>query len=125
LQAANPEELKRWHRIMGGAYGYHPGHIENGRYRPTLHLCREYFAIMADAVDDMGSDRSSNHGHRGQNVLCQSGRVVFVVIPRLVPQGDHIYVSDLGTKGAGHGDNDSSISSSAVPPLVEPVRVGP
>ncbi len=123
LQAANPAALQFWHRIMGGSYGYHPGHIENDRYRPTRGHCREYFAIMADAADEAGADRSSNHGPRGQNVLCQSGRVVFIVIPRLIENGDHIYVNAFGFKGAGRGENDSSICNSAVPPIVPPVMV--
>ena len=76
---------------------------------------------MADAADEVGGDRSSNHGTRGQNVLLQSGRVVFIVIPRLVDSGDHIYVNDAGGKGAGRGADDSSICNSAIPPL--PVSV--
>lgn len=122
LQAANPAALQYWHRVMGGSFGYHPGHIENDRYVPTRGHCREYFAIMADAADE-ASDRSSNHGPRGQNVLCQSGRVVFIVIPRLVENGDHIYVDAFGFKGAGRGEDDSSICNSSVPPLVPQVKV--
>ena len=121
LDQANGVTLRIWHRKMGGSYGYHPGHIENGRYVPTPPQPREHFAIMADAADEVGGDRSSNHGTRGQNVLLQSGRVVFIVIPRLVDSGDHIYVNDAGGKGAGRGANDSSICNSAIPPL--PVSV--
>jgi hypothetical protein len=121
LQNANTVTLQIWHRTMGGSYGYHPGHIENKRYVPTRACGREYFAVMADAVDELGPDGSSNHGPRGQNVLCQSGRVVFIVIPRLIENGDHIYVNDFGTKGAGRGENDSSISNSSIPPIPVPV----
>lgn len=123
LHSANPTALAYLHRIMGGSYGYHPGHIENDRYVPTRGHCREYFAIMADAADEGGSERSSHHGPRGQNVLCQSGRVVLIVMPRLVENGDHIYVNDFGFKGAGRGAEDSSICNSANPPLVAPVKV--
>jgi hypothetical protein len=125
LNIANPVVLQIWHRTMGGSYGYHPGHIENDRYVPTPSHPREHFAIMADAADEMGADRSSNHGVRGQNVLIQSGRVVFIVIPRLIENGDHIYVNDFGTKGAGRGSNDSSICNSAVPPITFQVSTEP
>ena len=125
LQRANQVTLQIWHRTMGGSYGYHPGHIENGRYLPTRPGARDHFAIMADASDELGSDRSSHHGPRGQNVLCQSGRVVLIVIPRLIENGDHIYVNDFGSKGAGRGANDSSISNSAVPPVMPTVTIDP
>ena len=123
LQVADPATLQQLHRVMGGSYGYHPGHIENGRYLPTRHMSREHFVVMADAADELGSDGSSNHGPRGQNVLCQSGRVVFIVIPRLVENGDHIYVNDYGVKGAGRGSNDSSVCNSAVPPIIVQIPV--
>ncbi len=123
LEHAGPTILTVLHRSMGGTYGYHPGHIENNRYVPTRVHGREHFAVMADAADESGSDHSLNHAKRGQNVLCQSGRVVFIVIPRLIENGDHIYVNDYGVKGAGRGANDSSICNSAVPPLVIPVPV--
>ncbi|HEY4308292.1 MAG TPA: hypothetical protein VGN12_02470 [Pirellulales bacterium] len=123
LEAANPQALQLWHRVMGGSYGYHPGHIENDRYVPTRDNGREHFAVMADAVDEVGADRSCNHGQRGQNVLCLSGRVVFIVIPRLIENGDHIYVNDHGVKGAGRGANDSSICNSSVPPVARPVTI--
>ncbi len=121
LDNADPETLQHLHRVMGGSYGYHPGHIIGGRYYPTRAGNREFFAIMADAVDEMGADHSANHGHRGQSVLSQSGRVFFAIVPRLVENGDHIYVNDLGVKGAGQGLHDSSICNSPVPPIVVPV----
>ncbi len=123
LQTSDPETLQRLQRTMGGSYGYHPGHIENGVYVPTRNNAREHFAVMADASDDGSADRSSNHGKRGQNVLCQSGRVVFIVFPRLIENGDHIYMNELGVKGAGHGANDSSVSNSSVPPVPVQVRL--
>jgi hypothetical protein len=125
MNAANPLTLRVLQRRMGGSYGYHPGHIENGRYVPTPAQPREHFAIMADAADEMGADRSSNHGTRGQNVLVLSGRVVFIVRPRLIENGDHIYVNDFGTKGAGRGANDSSICNSAVPPIPVQISIQP
>ncbi len=125
VAVANPAALQYWHRVMGGSYGYHPGHIEDGRYLPTRDHGRDYFAVMADAADEATPDRSCNHGPRGQNVLCQSGRVVLILIPRLVVNGDHIYVNNLGLKGAGRGSNDSSVCNSANPPIAQPVSVAP
>ncbi|MBI2823073.1 MAG: hypothetical protein HYX69_00115 [Planctomycetia bacterium] len=125
LEKASPEQLRRYHRIMGGAYAYHPGHIENRRYVPTPNRSREYFAVMADAADELGADRSPNHRKIGQNVLCQSGRVVFIIIPQLWDEGDNIYINDFGVKGAGVGEDDSSLCNSAVPPILVPVMLGP
>jgi len=62
--------LERIRPTLGGNYGYHPGHLENGRYRPTRNLGRFYFALMADApCVNTPSHLSLNHGGRGQNVL--------------------------------------------------------
>lgn len=124
LRLADAQMLQRLHRLMGGSYGYHPGHIENNRYVATKVDGRDDFAILADAVDEMGTDGTANHGHRGQNVLLQSGRVVFIFKPRLFDDGDNIYVSDFGARGAGRGPNDCSITNSAVPPLQLPVVIG-
>jgi hypothetical protein len=123
LRLADAETLQQLHRIMGGSYGYHPGHIEDNRYVATQFATRDFFAMLADAVDEMGTDGTANHGHRGQNVLLQSGRVVFILKPRLFDNGDHIYVSDFGARGAGRGPNDISISNSANPPINLPVAI--
>jgi hypothetical protein len=117
LRLADAQTLQQLHRMMGGSYGYHPGHIENNRYVATRFATRDFFAMLADSVDEMGTDGTANHGHRGQNVLLQSGRVVFILKPRLFENGDHIYISDSGLRGAGLGDHDSSITNSAVPPI--------
>lgn len=123
LRLADAQTLQQLHRVMAGSYGYHPGHIdENNVYTATKLGGRDYFAILADASDEVGTDGTANHGHRGQNVLLQSGRIVFIVKPWLSENSDHIYVSDFGVRGAGRGPNDSSISNSAVPPLNLPVR---
>jgi len=121
LRLAEALPLQQLHREMGGSYGYHPGHIEYNRYVATKRGAREFFAMLADAVDEVGTDGTANHGHRGQNVLLQSGRVVFILKPRLSDNGDHIYISDSGFRGAGLGDHDSSITSSFVAPLPERV----
>ncbi|HEY2840751.1 MAG TPA: hypothetical protein VGJ26_16460 [Pirellulales bacterium] len=123
LRLADTETLQQLHRFMAGSYGYHPGHIENNRYVPTRLAARDSFVMLADAVDELGSDGTANHGHRGQNVLCQSGRVVFLIKPRLLDNGDNIYVSDYGARGAGRGENDCSVSSSPISPIALPVTV--
>jgi|GEM_PF-2710203 len=124
LRLATPAELQHLQRIMAGSFGYHPGHIdENKRYVPTKAGGRDFFVIMADAADDVAADGTANHGHRGQNVLCQSGRVLFIVKPCLVDYGDHIYRSDFGAQGAGRGPEDSSVTSSGVPPVFFQISV--
>ena len=120
LQVASREKLDDLIRWMGGSYGYHLGHRQDGVYYGTRNLHRTYFALAADAP---GNDRSNgrqspNHGGRGQNVLLEYGGVRFITLPQPHPQADDIFVNKLGIVAAGLDCDDSVIGSSAARPII-------
>ncbi len=119
---ATPEkaqDLRRSLWIIG--YGYHPGHMENGRYVPTRMRARGRFVILADAPSDAVGGASLQHGEI-QNVLTESGSVVVLRGRRIADGSDDIFVNDQGTMSVGLGANDSVVFRGDMPPILVSVR---
>jgi hypothetical protein len=109
---------------MGGSYASQSGYIDEHRvYRCTRNRGRTLFVIMADAPGNQPGGGSPNHGFRGQNVLFEDGRVEFRIEIYVLENGDDIYTNRDGYRGAGRGEDDSSVSPSSTPPLILPVTV--
>jgi hypothetical protein len=117
ILAAHGERLHRCRQQMAGSYGYHPGHVEDGEYRPTRNQARPQFPILADAPGDQPASGSTNHGPCGQSVLFEDGHVEFVKQCRLELLGENIFCNDSGQWGAGLSPHDASLSPSSAPPV--------
>jgi len=119
------DELEQWpaaavERIrpsLGGSYGYHPGHLEEGRYRPTRNLRRFYFAVLADMPSLEGPGHLSlNHSGRGQNVWFEDGHVRFLSTPRAPEFNDDFFVNADGRLDLGVHRDDSAILPAVLRP---------
>ena len=118
VDSATPEELPALQRTMGGSYGYPMGYISNGQYLPARNLHRAHFAVMADAPSTRLPGRTSlYHGGRGQNVLLEDGRIVF--LPKAVIEAlhDDIFLNQDAVPEAGLHVNDAVIGASDTRPL--------
>ena len=118
VDSATPEELPALQRMMGGSYGYPMGYVSNGQYFPARNLHRSHFAVMADAPSARLPGRTSlNHGGRGQNVLLEDGRIVF--LPKAVIEAlhDDIFLNQDAVPEAGLHVNDAVIGASDTRPL--------
>jgi hypothetical protein len=117
ILATNGANLAEMRRLMGGSYGYHIGHIENGHLERTRNRGSAYFALMADAPSArLANYQSENHGGVGQNVLFEDGHVVFMTTCGV--NGASFYVNDDGMIEPGLNADDSVIAASAVVPVV-------
>ena len=99
LDAASDGQLEKFRSTMGGSYGYNLGYIRNGRYYPTKDRNRTYFGLMADAPGSLPGSPSINHGGRGQNVLFEDGRVIFIKSSKPHVGADDIYSNDNSVIG--------------------------
>lgn len=114
LPAATLEQLRP---TLGGSYGYHPGHLEQGQYRPTRNLRRSYFALMADAPSlSAASHLSLNHDGRGQNVLFEDEHVCFLTTACAPEINDDFFVNAEGRLDLGVHREDSAILPAAFSP---------
>lgn len=123
LLAARGEALRRLQNTMGGSYGYCIGYVQNGRYHARRNLGRETFAILADVPLQWNDELSSHHG-RGQNVLFEDGRVLFMTRARLVDVDDHFFENGLGYVAAGIGPDDAVIVPSGTRPMILRTMLG-
>lgn len=119
LEMAEPgDNLNQLRNTMGGSYGYSLGYTVDGAYRPTRNLGRPMFALMADAPDyTQPGFQSLNHGGRGQNVLFEDGRVIFLPSPKPNQQADDVFLNDTGLVAAGVHQDDSVVSASGTAPF--------
>jgi len=118
LESVPDEQLEQVRGTMGGSYGYNLGYIRNGRYYPTKDRNRTYFALMADAPGSLPGSPSLHHGGRGQNVLFEDGRVIFIRSSRPYVGADDIYSNDNGRVAAGVHLDDSVIGPSSARPII-------
>lgn len=82
LRTLTSEAIDRLRSAVGGIYGYHPGHLENGAYRRTRNQRRPHMVILADSPGFGSPDfQSVNHGGRGQHALLEDGHVRFLPSP--------------------------------------------
>ena len=120
LRSAAADVMDRLRPTLSGIYGYHPGHLEDGVYRPTKNLRRPNFVLMADAPSfDLPGYQSLNHAGRGQCVLLEDGRVVFLTQPTPPAWREAIFVNDDGVMALGSDPNDSVIFPPTRPPVFQ------
>ena len=125
-QTKDGKKLLILHRLMGGSYGYHLGHVKNGELQPTENKGRTHFAIMSDAPSDDGPRHATqNHDGKGQNVLHEDGHVKFIRSARLHRLEEDFFTNDDGKVEAGKHEDDSVIAPSEVPPLQIKFLLGP
>ena len=116
--AASGADLVELRRMMGGSYGYHIGHMENGHIHGTRNLQRASFAIMADAPSlQLPNYQSENHGGHGQNVTFEDGHVKFLTSCQIRDSRDNIYCNDEGKLAPGLNADDSVIGHSGLMPV--------
>jgi hypothetical protein len=117
LLTASQEELVSMRSTMSGSFGYTLGFVEHGRYHNTRNLRRPDFALMSDAPSAFLSGyQSVNHDGRGQNVLFEGGRVLFLPTSRPHARADDVFVNESGMVDAGKHRDDSVIGPSASVP---------
>ena len=105
-------------RIMGGSYGYHLGHLKDGKLQPTKNLNRTHFALMSDAPSPDGPHHATqNHDGKGQNVLFEDGHVRFIRSGQLNRLDEDFFTNDDGEVEAGKHENDSVVAPSNARPL--------
>jgi len=118
LLQANPEQLAKYRRMMGGSYGYNLGYVEGDTYRTVKNRGRRTFALMADAPStSLEGRRSNNHGGCGQNVLYEDGHVRYTTGCAQEDVDDHIFLNDAGIVAAGMHAEDAVIGSSLASPF--------
>lgn len=118
LRRARGQRLVVFQRTMGGSYAYTMGHVRNKRLHPTRNQRRSTFVIVADSPSgEFASQRSRNHGTRGQNVLFEDFSVRFVSTCCLGDLDDSYYLNRRGQPHAGLDVNDCVVGSSASEPL--------
>jgi hypothetical protein len=118
VHLARGDELLRLRQMMGGDYGYSYGYMDGNVYRATRNLRRFHFAIMSDVPSGLPERQSLNHGGRGQNVLFEDGRVMFVPRPRIDTSPDDFFINDRGLVGPGLHLDDSVIGPGNGVPIV-------
>jgi hypothetical protein len=122
LDAASAEEAARYHKVMGGSFGYSFGFIKEGDLLPQCDLRRPNHVIMADAPQQGRPGRATlNHDGCGQNLLYEDGRVQWVTtLPSLVLPDDPFHNRN-GDAAAGLDCDDASLGASHERPL--PIRL--
>jgi hypothetical protein len=101
--------IDRLRQALSGIYGYHPGYLENGLYRPTRNQRRPYMGILADSPSPGLPDfRSLNHSG-GQHVLFEAGNVRFLLSPGPPAWPDFIYLNNQGQAALPSVPNDTVI----------------
>lgn len=119
LEAASEEELSRLRPTIGGSYGMHLGHFEDGAYHNTRNLGRVFFPILSDVpAFGQAGFQSLHHGGRGQNVFFEDGHVDFLTTPRPYPHADHIFLNAAGVVAAGVDADDAVIGTSEARPIL-------
>lgn len=117
-QTKDGKRLLILHRLMGGSYGYHLGHVEGGELQPTKNQNRTHFAMMSDAPNpDSPRHATLNHDGKGQNVLYEDGHVQFIRTSQLHRLEEDFFSNDDGRVEAGKHENDAVVAPSQTPPL--------
>jgi hypothetical protein len=107
---------------MGGDYGYNMGYTEGGDLMPPANAGRVTYVLLADAPSDGRPGRTTaNHAGRGQNLLCEDGRVSWCPTIPSDRLGDDPFHNRNGEVAAGLDRNDAVLGASSDRPL--PVRL--
>jgi len=118
LDTAQGAKLVAMQQMMGGDYGAHMGYTVDGQLQRPCNSRRAGFVIIADTPSDSQQGRrSTNHGGRGLNVVCEDGHVRFVVDIDLRELADDPFFNRAGKVAAGIDCNDSCVGRSHDRPL--------
>jgi hypothetical protein len=114
--AAEPQ-LERYHRTMGGGYGYSLGYQQDKSLVPPRNSRRASYPLLADAPHDSQPGRlSNNHDRQGQNMLFEDGQVRFIKMSNPGSNEemalDDPYHNRIGLVAAGLDFNDAVIGRS-------------
>jgi prepilin-type processing-associated H-X9-DG protein len=127
---AQPPQLERLHRVMGGDYAYPLGYVSKGTLRGTRNRGQAQSALLGDApLEHTRRVAIGTHG-RGQNVLFHDGHVRFLttrVRPDPEHPGDDLFFNADGLQQAGVDPEDYVLAASHVrplPPSALPAAVG-
>ena len=119
METKDGKKLLILHRLMGGSYGYHLGHVKGDKLQPTKNQHRTHFAMMSDAPSPKGPNHATlNHDGKGQNVLYEDGSVHFVSASGLRKLNEDIFTNDEGEVEAGKHENDSVVAPSDATPFL-------
>ena len=118
IEAASGAQLEQLQRMAGGDYGYHIGHLDDGRHISPRNWGRSFFPIMADAPSALGPQRHSlNHGGNEHNVLYEGGNIRHIVGSLAEQLPDDPLRNRQGNVAAGLDVDDAVIGASHTPPL--------
>jgi len=122
LDAARGATLEDYYETMGGSYGYHMGHAIDGRLVPPRDARRSNFVLLTDKPSDSRPGRTTaNHVGRGQNVLCEDGRVCWCSTVPMAHVIDDPFHNRRNQVAAGLDRDDSVVGRSTDSPL--PIRL--
>ena len=120
LDAAPEEQLEKYHRTMGGGYGYSLGYRQDETLQPPRNGRRASFPLLADAPHDSQPGRlSTNHDRLGQNMLYEDGQVRFIKMSNPAEDSalDDPYHNRAGLVAAGLDFNDAVLGRSNDHPM--------
>jgi hypothetical protein len=121
--AQSVEELNYYLRNSLGHFGFSMGHQVNGRYQPprvrgSNFRGVSYVFLAGDRPSaNMPGRASMNHASRGQNILFEDGRTLYVVGHSYGE--DAIFENDYGIVGPGSHFGDNVIAAAHLLPLTE------
>lgn len=109
------EEINYCRQNMLGHFGFSMGYRVDGRYCPPRNMGRSNVVLVADRPSSGLPGRiSANHCKRGQNLLFEDLRVVYVKGPAY--GGNAIYLNDYGIVGPGSNVLDIVIAPAHLSP---------
>lgn len=124
LELATDEERRKLQRHAGGDLAYCLGYLERGKYTGPRDYRRASFALLSDIpCRQTPGMRSPNHCRRGQNVLFESGHVLYLVGGNQESLRDNLYVNMKEVIGAGLTSNDCVLAESWYSPRVGEVEL--
>ena len=121
LSQATAEQLRQWHRTMGGSYAFSLGYLDaDNKYRPARNQQRANYALLADVPNLDGPSEegpvhvSASHGGCGQNVLFEDGHVEYILTCTCTADGciDNIYLNARNQIAPGVNSNDAVLARS-------------
>ncbi|MEX2174767.1 MAG: hypothetical protein WD872_10425 [Pirellulaceae bacterium] len=118
LDRANGSKLARYHKTMGGSYGYYMGYSRNGQLVPATDARRSNFPLLVDAPSDGQPGRTTaNHGGRGQNFAFEDGHVEWVKTIPALELLDDPFRNRNGEVAAGVDADDAVLGASSDRPI--------
>jgi hypothetical protein len=124
LDRATGEELAMYQQSMGGDFGYNMGYQQDGKLVPPRDARRSNYVLLTDKPSDSRPGRTTaNHGGKGQNVLCEDGRVSWCPTVPMAHVTDDPFHNRQGQVGPGLDCDDAVVGASGDAPLRLPIRL--